>query len=202
MGRKDQLICWFCPSSAILAFGKQIFFPRGQKEEISLRLMADQGASGSVTRRGVSYRKKGQPAPTPQLSCQLCRERKVKCDKGNPCLSCVSSSATCIPTHRARLPRGRHVKRDAQVTVSTNPKLDSSRQAGLATRRGKLQPVSDGQINTASSAISRSGREASVRRRPITREENAWEPLANKVRHLDICIWLDTWWIDFSLQPY
>ncbi|KAI1211414.1 uncharacterized protein F4807DRAFT_466675 [Annulohypoxylon truncatum] len=45
----------------------------------------------------------------PQLSCELCQKRKVKCDKSNPCSSCVKSDTTCVPIYRKRLPRGRHV---------------------------------------------------------------------------------------------
>ena len=45
---------------------------------------------------------------TPQLSCELCRERKVKCDKLEPCTTCVLSGVDCLPIYRQRLPRGRH----------------------------------------------------------------------------------------------
>ena len=47
---------------------------------------------------------------TPQLSCELCRERKVKCDKLTPCTNCTKSGAACVAIHRKRLPRGRHAK--------------------------------------------------------------------------------------------
>ncbi|KAI0126753.1 C6 transcription factor [Xylariales sp. AK1849] len=56
---------------------------------------------------GVSGQRKGQT--TPQLSCSLCTERKVKCDKLKPCTHCVSSGVPCVPIHRLRLSRGRHV---------------------------------------------------------------------------------------------
>ncbi|KAI5204269.1 hypothetical protein E4T39_03759 [Aureobasidium subglaciale] len=42
------------------------------------------------------------------LSCTLCRKRKIKCDKQNPCSNCVSSQKECVPVVRARLPRGRN----------------------------------------------------------------------------------------------
>ncbi|KAH7157300.1 hypothetical protein B0J13DRAFT_167752 [Dactylonectria estremocensis] len=54
---------------------------------------------------------------TPQLSCELCRERKVKCDKLSPCSNCVSSRTACVPTYRQRLPRGRHVRRQSRVSA-------------------------------------------------------------------------------------
>ena len=47
----------------------------------------------------------------PQLSCQLCRDRKVKCDKQNPCANCRRIGATCVSVRRKRLPRGRPVHR-------------------------------------------------------------------------------------------
>jgi hypothetical protein len=47
---------------------------------------------------------------TPQLSCELCRERKVKCDKRTPCSNCAKSGLQCVPIHRKRLPRGRHAQ--------------------------------------------------------------------------------------------
>lgn len=42
------------------------------------------------------------------LSCQLCRKRKIKCDKQHPCSNCVTAQKECIPVVRARLPRGRN----------------------------------------------------------------------------------------------
>ncbi|KAJ6157960.1 hypothetical protein N7470_005552 [Penicillium chermesinum] len=43
---------------------------------------------------------------TPQLSCELCRKRKVKCDKLNPCTNCTTMGTACIPIYRTRLPPG------------------------------------------------------------------------------------------------
>lgn len=45
----------------------------------------------------------------PQLSCEPCRERKVKCDKLNPCINCKRAGVAGIPVYRKRLPRGRDV---------------------------------------------------------------------------------------------
>ncbi|KAF3481325.1 VrtR2 [Arthroderma uncinatum] len=57
----------------------------------------------------------------PQLSCALCRDRKLKCDKLDPCTNCTSSGAVCVPIHRPRLPRGRHARRTRPKTASTAP---------------------------------------------------------------------------------
>ena len=49
-------------------------------------------------------------AKIPELSCEACAERKVRCDKGNPCSTCQATGVVCVPTQRKRLPRGRHVR--------------------------------------------------------------------------------------------
>lgn len=54
----------------------------------------------------------------PQLSCDLCRERKVKCDKLDPCTNCTVAGVTCSTIYRRRLTRGRHVSRPAQLSQS------------------------------------------------------------------------------------
>lgn len=48
--------------------------------------------------------------PSVRLSCELCRQRKVKCDKLNPCTNCQRSGTRCVPVERARLPPGRSGK--------------------------------------------------------------------------------------------
>jgi hypothetical protein len=45
----------------------------------------------------------------PQLSCKTCSERKVRCDKKDPCSRCNDAGIVCIPVHRKRAARGRHV---------------------------------------------------------------------------------------------
>lgn len=52
----------------------------------------------------------------PQLSCELCRKRKVKCDKLNSSNNCASIETACIPIYRTRLPRGRHANRPGRVS--------------------------------------------------------------------------------------
>ncbi|KAH8748097.1 C6 transcription factor [Diaporthe sp. PMI_573] len=48
----------------------------------------------------------------PQLSCELCRERKVRCDKATPhCTTCVKAGIACVPVYRKRYSRGRHTAR-------------------------------------------------------------------------------------------
>ena len=68
----------------------------------------EERSSKTTPTRHSGQRKR--PAAPPQLSCELCRERKVKCDKLEPCSNCLSSGAICVPIHRLRLPRGVHAR--------------------------------------------------------------------------------------------
>jgi Fungal Zn(2)-Cys(6) binuclear cluster domain len=40
-------------------------------------------------------------------SCNLCRRRKIKCDRADPCSHCVRSKAECVSSVPSRAPRGR-----------------------------------------------------------------------------------------------
>ncbi|KAI1473201.1 uncharacterized protein F4812DRAFT_455015 [Daldinia caldariorum] len=81
-------------------------------------------ASDSADFRG---RRSGKPPgeSIPQLSCELCRKRKVKCDKLNPCSNCVKADVVCVPIHRKRLPRGRHTHPRSFPTCNTGDELMS-----------------------------------------------------------------------------
>lgn len=59
-----------------------------------------------VSSRGIAKQRNA----TPRLSCVVCTERKVRCDKQTPCATCKATGADCRPVVRQRLPRGRHVK--------------------------------------------------------------------------------------------
>lgn len=66
----------------------------------------------------------------PQLSCALCRDRKLKCDKLDPCTNCTLSRVTCVPVYRPRRPRGRHARRSRNMTSckSTTPPPSNNRR--------------------------------------------------------------------------
>ncbi|KAI1482218.1 hypothetical protein F4774DRAFT_372141 [Daldinia eschscholtzii] len=80
-------------------------------------------ASDSTDLRGRRAGKQGDSIP--QLSCELCRKRKVKCDKLNPCTNCVKADVVCVPIHRKRLPRGRHTHPRSFATLNTGDELMS-----------------------------------------------------------------------------
>jgi hypothetical protein len=81
---------------------------------------------------------------TPQLSCELCRDRKIKCNKLDPCTNCVTAGAVCVPIYRMRLPRGRHAHRAqnaAAAQQSTNTTELNDEQNALS---NTVESSSDG----------------------------------------------------------
>lgn len=67
------------------------------------------------------------------LSCISCRQRKVKCDKAQPCAACQRSKVDCVFPPRLRLPRGRQGgsrARNVEITRRLN------RLEGLVERLG------------------------------------------------------------------
>ncbi|OJJ45455.1 hypothetical protein ASPZODRAFT_134109 [Penicilliopsis zonata CBS 506.65] len=57
-------------------------------------------------------------APKVRLSCEACHQRKVKCDKLDPCTNCTKIGAVCVPVERTRLPRGRTQRAGNQASRS------------------------------------------------------------------------------------
>ncbi|OCK75259.1 hypothetical protein K432DRAFT_429544 [Lepidopterella palustris CBS 459.81] len=86
--------------------------------------------SKSATTVGYSGQRKRQA--TPQLSCELCRERKVKCDKLEPCTNCASSGVVCVPIRRLRLPRGVHAHRSHPTSPPPPPAVHVHAHAAIA----------------------------------------------------------------------
>ncbi|OAA65545.1 Transcription factor [Niveomyces insectorum RCEF 264] len=83
----------------------------------------------------------GNRTTIPQLNCELCRERKVKCDKLEPCTTCMSAGVACVPVHRLRRPRGRHVRRS--VAVDEDVKRRIRRLEALIDHAGPAASRSD-----------------------------------------------------------
>lgn len=71
----------------------------------------------------------------PQLSCELCRERKVKCDKLDPCTGCIIAGVSCKTIYRDRLPRGRHARKSIGNLESSTPRVTrhANRRAAVTT---------------------------------------------------------------------
>lgn len=75
----------------------------------SIRRTSSAAAQQLTPSSSVSDEQNRAPAPAPRIvaSCDLCRRRKVKCDRGNPCSNCLRSGATCVSSTPPRVPRGR-----------------------------------------------------------------------------------------------
>jgi len=59
---------------------------------------------------------------TGQTSCQLCKKRKVRCDKEIPCSGCVRAGIECVPGTRASYrPRRRLLTASASRSESCQP---------------------------------------------------------------------------------
>ncbi|KAI1649331.1 uncharacterized protein F4817DRAFT_363675 [Daldinia loculata] len=103
-------------------------------------------------------RRSGKPgADIPQLSCELCKKRKVKCDKSNPCSNCVKADVVCVPIHRKRLPRGRHTHPRSLATLNTGEEL-MSRIRNLEALASNINELKDsasepGPATTASAEV-------------------------------------------------
>ncbi|OCK73523.1 hypothetical protein K432DRAFT_430544 [Lepidopterella palustris CBS 459.81] len=72
----------------------------------------------------------GVRSTKPRLSCLKCAQRKVRCDKLNPCTNCLHAGVTCVPVERQRLPRGRH--RATASSASSSTAVDSDVRDRLA----------------------------------------------------------------------
>lgn len=86
-------------------------------------------------------------APRVRLTCEACRQRKVKCDKSSPCTSCQRLGLVCVPVERARLPRGR--TRKPERIVGSDKEL-SERVARLEKLLKKVANEREEELQVAS----------------------------------------------------
>ena len=91
------------------------------------------------------------------LSCELCRHRKIRCDKGDPCGTCQKAGVKCVPVNRQRLPRGRNGGRR---------KGDAELKARIGRLESLVKTLEAG--NSSSDEASQSGVHALHQVRPLT----------------------------------
>lgn len=65
------------------------------------------------------YRKATMNPLVVKLSCDECRQRKTKCDKGSPCSACKHAGTNCTTVQRARHPRGRSGNTKKRTVLET-----------------------------------------------------------------------------------
>ena len=110
------------------------------------------------------------------LSCVTCRQRKVKCDKTQPCSACQRSKVDCVFPPRVRLPRGRQGgsrARTAEITRRLNRleglverlggenALTESLAAGEADAEGSAPPVREDEQDRQNGPLASGGDESS-----------------------------------------
>ncbi|KAI1332773.1 hypothetical protein F5Y16DRAFT_125299 [Xylariaceae sp. FL0255] len=89
--------------------------------------------------------RKIQKRNRPPVSCLLCRTRKVKCDRQQPCERCVKSgeASFCEYAPRAaRKPRGP----DSRLSVESHPKQEGVSRPVLQVRLQKLEELVNGLV--------------------------------------------------------
>lgn len=126
-------------------------------------------------------------APRVRLSCDACRQRKVKCDKLSPCTSCQRLGFKCVPVERARLPRGRTRRAPERATGSDKELAD--RVAKLEQLLKKVANERDGLLPMGEEASSSLQPSTGPRTEPST--ENNFETKMDDVAN----------WRDESVQP-
>jgi len=68
----------------------------------------------------------GPLGPKAQLTCEMCKRRKIKCDKLRPCTACRNAGTVCVPVERARLPRGRSGGRKKKNIAAANSNANAN----------------------------------------------------------------------------
>ncbi|OQD83589.1 hypothetical protein PENANT_c016G10563 [Penicillium antarcticum] len=96
-------------------------------------------------------------APRVRLTCEACRQRKVRCDKLSPCTSCQRLGLVCVPVERARLPRGR-TRKPAERVGGSDKEL-SERVAKLEALLRKVATERDGSANPTATEASHASAE-------------------------------------------
>ncbi|KAI8629964.1 hypothetical protein F5Y19DRAFT_65807 [Xylariaceae sp. FL1651] len=91
--------------------------------------------------------RKIQKRNRPPVSCLLCRTRKVKCDRQQPCERCIKSgeASFCEYAPRAaRKPRGS----EPRIQLEARPKQDAVSRPVLQVRLQKLEEMVNGLVST------------------------------------------------------
>lgn len=158
-----------------------------------------QGASSAtvqqLTPNSSPSEEQGQPStgvPRTLVSCDLCRRRKVKCDRGNPCSHCLRAGVDCVSTILPRPPRVRKVgrrKTDGEI-LKRIAKLENLVQY-LETETGgtiSAMPTANTGDDRPTSKATDSG-EANERHLKSS-ESNKSSPRDNLDRYLSTSFWV------------
>lgn len=70
------------------------------------QIQTQAATSSSPPTGSTQFRGSGQQQ---EYSCVLCKQRKVRCDRGNPCTGCVRAGVSCVPGSRQPYKRRKRV---------------------------------------------------------------------------------------------
>lgn len=66
-------------------------------------------SASSPTSTSASIPTSRVPGQQQEYSCILCKQRKVRCDRGNPCSGCVRAGVDCVPGVRQPYKRRKRI---------------------------------------------------------------------------------------------
>ena len=89
----------------MLSVSGQPLQPGSTQDQIQIQDQVPElkSASTATTTHQANGRTPIRKVPT----CNICRRRKIKCDRGDPCLNCVRSGSKCVTPSPSGAPRGR-----------------------------------------------------------------------------------------------
>ena len=134
------------------------------------------------------------PAGTAKIlaSCNLCRRRKVKCDRSNPCSNCVRSGAVCVSSTLPRVPRGRQGGRrkpDGEL-LKRIAKLENLVKNLESENSGVLSAAVTANTSDAQPASEESDTRKATSKQLERLELTASSPKANLDRYLSSSFWI------------
>ena len=146
-------------------------------------------ASSPPAGDGQRRKKRNRPA----LSCIQCRSRKIKCDRNEPCASCIRSKIVNCTYEEARRPKPRYWKLSPDPDLGPDSAEDRSSRP-LSSRNAPIDLVGqDSAAESAAPAPELGGFESSLDdnpaefhlARPPLSEDDARTTLADRVRQLE-----------------
>lgn len=90
-------------------------------------------SSSTTTTAATTARVPGQQQ---EYSCILCKQRKVRCDRGNPCSGCVRAGVDCVPGVRQPYKRRKRIHHHHQNHNGSSPSRGGDTDTGHSPRVG------------------------------------------------------------------
>jgi hypothetical protein len=125
-------------------------------------------------------------------TCNLCRRRKVRCDKANPCSNCLRAGVACVSTTLSRVPRGRQGSRrkpDGEL-LKRIAKLENLVKNLEAENGGVLPAASPANSGDAQPGFEVSDGGKASESKPRSSESSTASPQGHLDRYLSSSFWV------------